>query len=486
MSDQLSTLHHFIVEQFDLEELRTLCFELGVRFDDLRGEGLTAKARELLLHLGRRGQLDRLLAALQQHRSELFMEAGLSTDPAALEALYAELGGAGRPVARLGGLRSARVLGALGLVALLLVVVALLVRGFLSGSDNTAEAAVAASIIGFQPQVEVKRHGTDRLIPAAFNLDLYSGDVVNTYAGAAANIICENGVLFNLPQQSNLTVDCRATDDPRIVARLDPVLGRLSVSPTVTFTLASDASRAPRAEQDRFPLVLSPRNTVITTTRPAFHWQPVPEARGYRLSLSLPGGAMWSRETTSARLSYPADAPPLEPGSTNIVTLATLDDETTADKSRLKLLSEPDQAALAGAEAEIRALDVDQTSRAYLLAQLYRGWAMWDAAITQLEQLTAAGVSSASLWQQLGDLYFEIGLYAQAEQGYASALAAAEAAGDQSAQAAAHLGLSRVAHAFEEVATAIDHLQTAEELYRQAGETEAAERVAAERARLEE
>jgi len=486
MSEQLSRLHRFIVEQFDLEELRTLCFELGVRFDDLGGEGLTARARELILHLGRRGQLDRLMAALEQHRSELFAEAGLSTDPAALQALYAELDGVDQPLPRLRGLRNVPFLGALGLAALLLIVAAFVLRALLSDADGTADGAVAASIIGYQPQVEVKRQGTDRLIPAQFNLDLYSGDVVNTYAGAAANIICENGVLFNLPQQSNLTLDCSATDDPRVVARLDPALGQLSVSPSVTFTLASDVSRAPRAEQDRLPLLLGPRNTVITATRPAFHWQPVPAVSGYRLSLSLSGGAMWSRETTATDLSYPADAPPLEPGSTNIVTLVTLDDETAADKSRLKLLSERDAATLAGAEAEIRALNVDQTSRAYLLAQLYRGWGMTDAAITQLERLTTTGVTSASLWRQLGDLYFEIGLYAQAEENYQAALAAAEASGDHSEKAAAHLGLSRVAHAFEENQAALDHLQTAEELYRQAGQTEAADRVAAERARLEE
>jgi hypothetical protein len=33
---------------FDLEEFRTLCFDLGIDFDNLRGEGKEAKARELV------------------------------------------------------------------------------------------------------------------------------------------------------------------------------------------------------------------------------------------------------------------------------------------------------------------------------------------------------------------------------------------------------------------------------------------------------
>ena len=55
-------------EQFDLEELRTLSMDLGVDFDNLRGEGKAAKARELVLYLQRRGRLDALVAAVQAAR----------------------------------------------------------------------------------------------------------------------------------------------------------------------------------------------------------------------------------------------------------------------------------------------------------------------------------------------------------------------------------------------------------------------------------
>lgn len=91
MTNGLFQLHQFIADHFDLEELRTLCFNLGVRYDDLGGEGLSAKARELILGLGRRNQFDRLLEALRQDRSEAFDETGLSAGPAALETLYAAL-----------------------------------------------------------------------------------------------------------------------------------------------------------------------------------------------------------------------------------------------------------------------------------------------------------------------------------------------------------------------------------------------------------
>jgi hypothetical protein len=56
---------------FDLEELRTLCFDLGVDYDSLRGEGKAAKARELIAYMQRRGQLDRLIAETKKLRPEV-------------------------------------------------------------------------------------------------------------------------------------------------------------------------------------------------------------------------------------------------------------------------------------------------------------------------------------------------------------------------------------------------------------------------------
>ena len=168
-----------------------------------------------------------------------------------------------------------------------------------------------------------------------------------------------------------------------------------------------------------------------------------------------------------------------------MVTLVTLEDETAVDKTLLRVLDEAGQVELAEAEAAIQELGLDEAAQAYLLAQLYRGWDMRAAAIAQLERLAKEGVPSTDLLRQLGDLYFEVGLYAQAEESYEAALAAGEAGEDESAQAVAHVGLARVAHAFRENEQALDHFASAEALYHLARETEWAERVAEERARLE-
>ena len=75
MINPLARLHQFITTHYDREELIDLCFSLGVPYDDLAGERLSAKAREMLLHLGRRGQFGPLLVTLAQERPRSFKPA---------------------------------------------------------------------------------------------------------------------------------------------------------------------------------------------------------------------------------------------------------------------------------------------------------------------------------------------------------------------------------------------------------------------------
>ena len=47
-TEQLAQLLENLVEHFDLEELRALCFDLGLDYDELRGEVKSVKARDLI------------------------------------------------------------------------------------------------------------------------------------------------------------------------------------------------------------------------------------------------------------------------------------------------------------------------------------------------------------------------------------------------------------------------------------------------------
>ena len=94
METGLPGVHRFLVQHYDLDELHTLCFDLGANYDDLAGTTLSSKARELVLWAGRQRKLEQLLAALRDARRTPFEQAGLSLEPS-------DVGGAVRRPGRL-------------------------------------------------------------------------------------------------------------------------------------------------------------------------------------------------------------------------------------------------------------------------------------------------------------------------------------------------------------------------------------------------
>lgn len=69
----LVRLYLSLDSRFDEQELRSLCFALGVEYDSLPAVGKSARLRELIAHLHRRGRL----AALIEHYHRLRPEGGI-------------------------------------------------------------------------------------------------------------------------------------------------------------------------------------------------------------------------------------------------------------------------------------------------------------------------------------------------------------------------------------------------------------------------
>ncbi len=358
---------------------------------------------------------------------------------------------------------------------------------FFNASSTVTSQVQVASLVNLKPKVEIKRANTQNLEAATFGMPLYPADVINTYADASASVICENGLLFSLSEQSNLTIDCQDSDDSRLVGRIDSTLSQQIVIETqvATDTLAMSDTRA-LPNQKNLPLLLSPRNTFIRAESPTFRWQPVPGASGYRLTLSLAGGETWTEETAQTSLPYPSTAIPLPSGSVNIVRLTTLDNETEVDKSLLRVLEEADQKEVERQADEIQSTPVDSGTKHYLLAQLYQQYNLSDAAIEQLKELlNQQDTPAPELLLQLGDLYLKIELYTPAQDSYLQALTNAETTGDLNSQAVSQVRLARLSQRFGDSSEAIEYLTAAEALYREADQTDLADSLAAELADLE-
>jgi tetratricopeptide (TPR) repeat protein len=68
-------LRQILDRRFDEEELRTLCLDLGIDYDDLPGRGRSDKARELISSLERHGRLSELLVYGKQLRPSISWDA---------------------------------------------------------------------------------------------------------------------------------------------------------------------------------------------------------------------------------------------------------------------------------------------------------------------------------------------------------------------------------------------------------------------------
>lgn len=63
-----ATFHDQMASVFVLDDLRQICFDLDVRFEELPGDTLAAKCRELYLFMENRGDLHRLVDICQKER----------------------------------------------------------------------------------------------------------------------------------------------------------------------------------------------------------------------------------------------------------------------------------------------------------------------------------------------------------------------------------------------------------------------------------
>jgi hypothetical protein len=70
----LPALRNFLVSYFSDSELRDLCFDLGIDYESLPGEGKAARARELVAYCQRHGRLPDLENTCRRLRPNAFKD----------------------------------------------------------------------------------------------------------------------------------------------------------------------------------------------------------------------------------------------------------------------------------------------------------------------------------------------------------------------------------------------------------------------------
>lgn len=188
-------------------------------------------------------------------------------------------------------------------------------------------------------------------------------------------------------------------------------------------------TRGPDTDQGLFPVVISPRRTMLRDLRPTIRWTPIAGAKeNTTYNVTLYGDGMkviWSKDAISAtRLAYPDKEPPLTPGQTYKVVVSTDGLSSQQDRSPglgFTTLTADQARALADEENKRKQLKLPERQTRLLVANLYAARRLYAEAIEQSEDLYAT-MKEPAVARMLGDLYAAIGLNREAEKRYLAAL----------------------------------------------------------------
>jgi predicted negative regulator of RcsB-dependent stress response len=322
--------------------------------------------------------------------------------------------------------------------------------------SSAATARIDAGlVVGVQGNAAVKRNGWRDYAPALLGTPLRRGDLLRLESTGSATVACADLKLATIASGVS-GYPCQAAPKTPLVyegALLTPTRGD--------------------SGSGEYPRIVSPRRTKLIDPHPVLRWQPLSEARTYKVSLQ---GANWSAEVSGAHeVPYPADAPALQPG-VNYRLVVTSGDRSSSEEPgaglAFTLATAEEVRSIREAEARIRSLGLAETATALLVANVYATNGLHAEAIEGLERLP--GPQEPAVLRLLGDLYIAVGLNQLAEERYTAALTRSETLNDIEGQAQAHHALGRIFGALGNPDDARRHFSNALTLYDRLGDAKKA------------
>jgi hypothetical protein len=231
-------------------------------------------------------------------------------------------------------------------------------------------------------------------------------------------------------------------------------------------------TRGPDTDLGRFPVMISPRKTMLRNLRPTIRWTPIAGAKESTVyAVTLYGDSLkviWSKEVVAAtRLAYPDDEPSLTPGQTYKLVVSTDGLSSQEDHSPglgFTTLTADQARRLADEESQRKQLKLPETQSRFLLVNLYAARGLYAEALEQSEELYKT-MKEPAVARMLGDLYAAIGLNREAEKRYLWALDLTPE-GDLDGRGALQKNLARVYEDLSIFDQAVARLKEAVKIYR--------------------
>jgi len=361
---------------------------------------------------------------------------------------------------------------------------------FLFAGWLIAGAVIATTLTGIITETERGGESIELLEPgAASPLVPRSGQTVRDGArftiprGARLGVVCSTRHFVRIEGPASWALEAKACSLGRPLSLADYTLivpkgGRLRV---VSGLLGLEFEMRGDDEDYLAPIVLSPRNTGLRTSRPAISWSRVPGALDYEIEWSGRGkdsfllrldatnvscGASWEGLEVCS-IPWPADRPELTPDQTSFLKISARDRLTApwhvSATVAVHALGAGEQRDLESRLQDLKCHGLEGTvldaAKAGVLVQ---GGLLNDAVEIYRQIVDSSG---PAIEVTLADLYFRMGLIRIAESHYAKV----SNDGDPLIRAAAAFGVGRIEYSLKGYPRAAAHFREAEEIYRREG-----------------
>lgn len=260
----------------------------------------------------------------------------------------------------------------------------------------------------FAHTAHLKRVGWRDFYAVGWGTVLHRGDLLQAGAQEDVKIVCDTLTLTHLSAGTTKSVTDLCPPQPEVVTILKS--GEYSINKS-RGGLMSD-----------LPYIITPRQSLVSTTTPHVRWNPVPNATVYTVRII---GHDWHTTTTDTALL----APPLQRGQVyQVVVEATNGDwvrssqEENLPRTGFLLIESDDAQRIEGLQMRVQALELDSAEFNYTLAILYQTEQLYSEAITHLHNTIDNTQQSGRVHLLLGDLYRRISLESDAITAYNQAL----------------------------------------------------------------
>lgn len=292
---------------------------------------------------------------------------------------------------------------------------------------ETAQAQDRAALLTeVSGAVSVTRASGGAAVDASWGMQLFQGDVVRTGADGVAALLFTDNNLVNLGANTSMTVSTssgqgRSVPSSRLADVSDLTMHRAGQGEIAALGGLRSGSR----EATIVPV--TPRNSRVLESHPVLAWYATADFDEFEVRLLDGSGEVWSTTVTESQVTYPDDAPALEPGKEYVwqVTGIAMLDEIGSEMAPFAVVDDATRTTVREEADGIRTMftdDSDASSRDYLLGALYAREGLINEAIQAFSRIAERHPDSPIAHEILGKLYYDMGMKDEAIQALHNAL----------------------------------------------------------------